>query len=173
MLNLCVSVGMMNLVGCWFGAMPVCHGSGGLAAQYRFGARSGASIIFLGLCKLVLGVLFGNSLEFIMNNFPHSVLGVMVFAAGMELIGVGRDLNATPAAVAVDSTQETERVTEDAPEMLTGQAKKDRWVVMMATAGTLLAFHDAMVGMLVGCGITAILAATDHFEERRRGRIQI
>ncbi|KAL8636843.1 MAG: hypothetical protein Q9226_009199, partial [Calogaya cf. arnoldii] len=44
----------MNLIGCWFGSMPVCHGSGGLAAQSRFGARSGASIIFLGVIKLVL-----------------------------------------------------------------------------------------------------------------------
>lgn len=33
-----MSVTMMNLIGCWFGSMPVCHGSGGLAAQYRFGA---------------------------------------------------------------------------------------------------------------------------------------
>ena len=33
-----LSVTIMNLVGCWFGSMPVCHGSGGLAAQYRFGA---------------------------------------------------------------------------------------------------------------------------------------
>jgi hypothetical protein len=28
-----VSVGLMNLVGCWWGAFPCCHGSGGLAAQ--------------------------------------------------------------------------------------------------------------------------------------------
>ena len=33
-----LSVFLMNIMGCWFGAMPVCHGSGGLAAQYRFGA---------------------------------------------------------------------------------------------------------------------------------------
>jgi len=32
-----VSVGLMNLVGCWFGAFPCCHGSGGLAAQVREG----------------------------------------------------------------------------------------------------------------------------------------
>lgn len=30
-----VSVAAMNLVGCWFGAFPCCHGSGGLAAQVR------------------------------------------------------------------------------------------------------------------------------------------
>ncbi|CAH8277451.1 unnamed protein product [Arabidopsis lyrata] len=39
-----ISVGVMNLIGCWFGAMPVCHGAGGLAGQYRFGARSGLSV---------------------------------------------------------------------------------------------------------------------------------
>lgn len=27
------SVGAMNLAGVWFGALPCCHGSGGLAAQ--------------------------------------------------------------------------------------------------------------------------------------------
>jgi hypothetical protein len=27
------SVGAMNLVGAWFGAMPCCHGAGGLAGQ--------------------------------------------------------------------------------------------------------------------------------------------
>ena len=52
-----LSVAGMNLFGIWFGAMPVCHGSGGLAAQYRFGARSGASIILLGLVKLLIGLL--------------------------------------------------------------------------------------------------------------------
>lgn len=34
-----IGVGAMNLVGCWFGAMPCCHGAGGLAAQHKFGAR--------------------------------------------------------------------------------------------------------------------------------------
>lgn len=39
-----VSVGAMNLVGCWFGCMPCCHGSGGLAAQVRlFGGRGGGA----------------------------------------------------------------------------------------------------------------------------------
>ena len=28
-----ISVGVMNLVGPWFGALPCCHGAGGLAAQ--------------------------------------------------------------------------------------------------------------------------------------------
>ncbi|CAJ0753487.1 2509_t:CDS:2 [Entrophospora sp. SA101] len=35
-----ISVGLMNIIGCFFGSVPYCHGSGGLAGQYRFGARS-------------------------------------------------------------------------------------------------------------------------------------
>ncbi|KAM0893024.1 hypothetical protein ACQ4PT_025381 [Festuca glaucescens] len=50
-----ISVGLMNFVGCWFGAMPCCHGAGGLAGQYRFGGRSGASVVFLAISKLLLG----------------------------------------------------------------------------------------------------------------------
>jgi hypothetical protein len=57
-----LNVAGMDMLDCWFSAMPVCHGSGDLAAQYRFDARSGASIIFLGILKLTVGFLFGDSL---------------------------------------------------------------------------------------------------------------
>ena len=57
-----ISVALMNLVCCPLGAMPMCHGSGGLAAQYRFGARSGGSVVMLGIAKMALAVLFGGSL---------------------------------------------------------------------------------------------------------------
>ena len=30
-----ISVGFMNLIGPWLGALPCCHGAGGLAAQVR------------------------------------------------------------------------------------------------------------------------------------------
>lgn len=33
--HLGLSIGCMNLVGCFFGSMPVCHGSGGLLSQHR------------------------------------------------------------------------------------------------------------------------------------------
>ncbi|KAL0397079.1 UNVERIFIED_CONTAM: Molybdate transporter 2 [Sesamum calycinum] len=88
-----VSVGVMNLVGCWFGAMPVCHGAGGLAGQYRFGGRSGLSVVFLGLGKLVLGLLFGNSFVRILSSFPVGILGVLLLFAGIELAMASRDMN--------------------------------------------------------------------------------
>lgn len=88
-----ISVGAMNLVGCWFGAMPVCHGAGGLAGQYRFGARSGASVVFLGVGKLVLGLAFGNSFVRILSQFPIGILGVLLLFAGIELSMASRDMN--------------------------------------------------------------------------------
>ncbi|PSC71766.1 molybdate transporter 2 isoform A [Micractinium conductrix] len=84
------SVGAMNLVGCWFGAMPCCHGAGGLAAQARFGARSGAAPIFLGLIKLALGLLFGSSLFALLRRFPAPLLGAMLVYAGIELAACAR-----------------------------------------------------------------------------------
>src|ERR1700738_4032959 len=83
-------IGIFNLVGCWFGAMPLCFGSGGFAANYRFGARSGSSSIFFGIFKLTLGLFFSHNgvLTHILSFFPKSILGVMLFFAGFELLGV-------------------------------------------------------------------------------------
>ncbi|KAK5329037.1 hypothetical protein LTR70_000873 [Exophiala xenobiotica] len=134
-----LSVAAMNLIGCSFGGMPTCHGSGGLAAQYRFGARSGSSIIFLGILKLLLGLIFGNSLTDLLDKFPTALLTVMVIAAGLELVSVGESLNSTTRAR--DLKQErTNEIHEN--------ESKERWTVMMVTAGLLLAFKNDAVGFL-------------------------
>ena len=86
-----ISVGLMNLVACWFGGMPMCHGAGGLAGQYRFGARTNGSILFLGVVKILLAVFLGASLISLCRAFPASVLGVLLAFAGMELALVCRD----------------------------------------------------------------------------------
>ncbi|CAK7353446.1 unnamed protein product [Dovyalis caffra] len=88
-----VSVGVMNLVGCWFGAMPCCHGAGGLAGQYKFGGRSGGCVALLGAAKLVLGLVLGSSLVMVLNQFPVGVLGVLLLFAGIELAMASRDMN--------------------------------------------------------------------------------
>ncbi|MDO8840806.1 putative sulfate/molybdate transporter, partial [Methanocalculus sp.] len=43
------TIGIMNILSCPFGAFPMCHGAGGLAAQYRFGARTGGANIIAGV----------------------------------------------------------------------------------------------------------------------------
>lgn len=95
--SLGLTVAIMNLVGCWFGCMPVCHGSGGLAGQYRFDARSGASIIFLDMIKLFLGLFVGDTLIHLIKESPLSLLGIMVFATGLGLANVGESLNTVGA----------------------------------------------------------------------------
>ncbi|KAL2404989.1 hypothetical protein ABEF93_008507 [Exophiala dermatitidis] len=140
-----ISVASMNLFGCWFGALPVCHGSGGLAAQYRFGARSGASIIFLGLLKLVLGVFFGESLTGLLHKFPLALLSVMVIAAGLELASVGESLNTARARDLIKENNDTNGADE-----LTDEEKQQRWTVMLVTAGLLVAFKNDAIGFLAG-----------------------
>ncbi|XP_027332283.1 molybdate transporter 1-like [Abrus precatorius] len=91
--SLSVTVGLMNLVGCWFGAMPCCHGAGGLAGQYKFGGRSGGCVALLGAAKLVLGLVLGTSLAHILQQFPVGILGVLLLFAGIELAMCARDMN--------------------------------------------------------------------------------
>ncbi|KAJ4707994.1 molybdate transporter 1-like [Melia azedarach] len=88
-----VSVGLMNLVGCWFGAMPCCHGAGGLAGQYKFGGRSGGCVALLGAAKMVLGLVVGSSLVMVLDQFPVGLLGVLLLFAGIELAMAARDMN--------------------------------------------------------------------------------
>ncbi|KAK7293593.1 hypothetical protein RJT34_16462 [Clitoria ternatea] len=91
--SLSVSVGLMNMVGCWFGAMPCCHGAGGLAGQYKFGGRSGGCVALLGAAKLVLGLVLGTSLAHFLKQFPVGILGVLLLFAGIELAMCCRDID--------------------------------------------------------------------------------
>lgn len=151
MTELGVSVTAINLVGCWFGAMPACHGSGGLAGQYRFGARSGSSVILLGSLKFTLGlVAFWNSPAIItlLANIPKSLLGVLVLAAGLELARVGESVNTDARDLRVlerDLTWDGKRVRE-----LDERDRKERWTVMLVTVAALLTFKNDAVGFVAG-----------------------
>ena len=90
--EVCTSVGLMNLVFCPFGSMPNCHGAGGLAAQHRLGARHGASVVFLGINKVLLAIFFGASALTILDAIPNAILGIMLAIAGQELSTTGFSL---------------------------------------------------------------------------------
>ena len=89
--RMAASVGLMNLLCAPFGGMPMCHGAGGLAAQYRFGARTGGSVIMLGAIKIVVGLLMGASLGSLLVVYPRSILAIMVLFAGVSLAAPARD----------------------------------------------------------------------------------
>ncbi len=85
------SVGLMNIIGCWFGAMPMCHGAGGLAGQYRFGGRTGGCVVMLGVAKMTVALVLGSTAAVLLAAYPVSILGVLLCFAGAELALPARD----------------------------------------------------------------------------------
>ena len=81
----CISMALANLLSFVFGGMPLCHGAGGLAAHYRFGARTAGSNLIIGLFFVVLAVLLGSHILTVINLLPMSVLGVLLLFAGSQL----------------------------------------------------------------------------------------
>lgn len=81
----CISIGLANILSFLVGGMPLCHGAGGLAAHYRFGARTAGSNLMIGGLFLVLAVVLGNHALAMVNLIPMAVLGVLLFFAGIQL----------------------------------------------------------------------------------------
>lgn len=76
--SLAFNMGAMNIISPFLGGMPLCHGSGGLAAQYAFGARTGGSMIFEGIIEIFLGLFFSQALLMFFLHFPSAILGAML-----------------------------------------------------------------------------------------------
>jgi MFS superfamily sulfate permease-like transporter len=90
--QLSLSHGIMNLIASFFGGMPMCHGAGGLAGQYYFGARTGGANIIEGILELGLGLFLASSIAALFSAFPTAILGAMMFLVGVELVKFARDL---------------------------------------------------------------------------------
>lgn len=134
------SVALMNLLFCPLGAMPACHGAGGLAAQFRFGARTGGSVVILGVVKIVLALAFGGSLLLWLQAYPQSVLGVLLLFSGLELAMVCRD-----------------------------QRTRVEFFVMLMTAAACLAVNTG-VGFVVGWTVAGLVAwGVFHIDPRHPG----
>jgi MFS superfamily sulfate permease-like transporter len=79
--DLSTSMGVMNLLAVPLGALPMCHGSGGLAGKYAFGARTATSNIVLGAFYVLLAVVAVD----VVTAFPMAVLGVVLALVALEL----------------------------------------------------------------------------------------
>jgi SulP family sulfate permease len=90
--NLSLSMGMMNILIGFFGGIPLCHGAGGLAAHYRFGARTGGSNIMIGLIFIIIALLFGQIAISLLSLIPNAILGTLLLFAGVELALLIRDV---------------------------------------------------------------------------------
>ena len=83
---------LMNLISPFLGGFPVCHGSGGMAGHYAFGARSGGSVILYGGLFLILGLFFSQGFAQLVQLFPLPVLGVLLLFEAVTLLGLLRDI---------------------------------------------------------------------------------
>ncbi len=82
---LCITMALGNFMSFLFGGMPLCHGAGGLAAHYRFGARTAGSNMIIGGTLVALALIFGQHILSIISMIPFAVLGVLLMFAGAEL----------------------------------------------------------------------------------------
>ncbi|MFP4249987.1 MAG: putative sulfate/molybdate transporter [Armatimonadota bacterium] len=97
--------GIMNSIVPFLGGMPMCHGAGGLAGQYFFGARTGGANLIEGFIEICLGLFLAGSIAAVFGVFPLAIIGAMMFLVGVEMtkfagdVGIGRDT--VPLAVTV------------------------------------------------------------------------
>lgn len=82
---LCLSMACGNFVTFFIAGIPLCHGAGGLASRYRFGARTGGSNIIIGAAFLVAALFLGPHLLVFIQLIPLSVLGALLIFAGAQL----------------------------------------------------------------------------------------
>lgn len=128
--NLALSSGIANILLSPFGAMPMCHGAGGLQAQYRFGSRSGAAPVIFGVALLILAIGFADRAGPLFAMIPAGAVGALLIVAGSDLASSKRLFDARPSC----------------------------WPVIAVTALATVALNPA-IGLAAGWGAELIRAA--------------
>lgn len=90
--QLAVSTGAMSIGGALLGAGPLCHGAGGLAAQYFYGARTVWKNVIEGTLAIALGLFFAPSLGTALAAFPMPLLGALLLLVALELLSSAQGL---------------------------------------------------------------------------------
>lgn len=114
--------GIMNLILPFFGGMPMCHGCGGLAGQYYFGARTGGTNLIEGTIEIILGLFFAAAIAGLFSVFPAAIIGAMMLLVGIELTKFARDVRWERDIVPLAATVATALLTNMAVGFLTGLA---------------------------------------------------
>jgi predicted benzoate:H+ symporter BenE len=83
--NLAITTGLGNLLAAPFGGYLMCHGAGGMAGHYRFGARTATAPVLLGVVLVALGLLLGSSGYQLLRTIPDAVLGGLLLFSGVDL----------------------------------------------------------------------------------------
>jgi MFS superfamily sulfate permease-like transporter len=140
--RLSVTSGLANLLLTPFGALPMCHGAGGLAAHHRFGARSGTAPLVMGLALLAAVLLPGGLGLAVLAAIPAAGLGALLLVASGQLAMTKRLFDCRPSC----------------------------WPVIAVTAG-ITVWADPFWGLVAGSGAELVrLAAVRSLGFRRRSQ---
>ncbi|GAB4297836.1 MAG: putative sulfate/molybdate transporter [Myxococcota bacterium] len=94
----------INLALVPFGSIPLCYGASGLAAQYRFGARTGGSPLILGALKIAAALLFGAALAPLVKAYPLAILAPMLILSGFQLASSAKNEREIGALIVIAVT---------------------------------------------------------------------
>lgn len=83
---------LMNLILPFFSGIPNCHGAGGLAGHYAFGARTGGSVVIYGSLYIILGLFFSQTFSEVLKVFPLPILGVILLFESLSLMMLVKDI---------------------------------------------------------------------------------
>jgi MFS superfamily sulfate permease-like transporter len=83
--KLMLNMGVMNVAASFLSGMPMCHGAGGLAGQYYFGARTGGTPILEGLIELGIGLFLSRSIANVLAAFPMPLMAGMMLLVSIQL----------------------------------------------------------------------------------------
>jgi MFS superfamily sulfate permease-like transporter len=139
--RLSITSGLANLLLVPLGALPMCHGAGGLAAHHRFGARSGTAPLLLGLALLAIALLPGGLGLALLAAIPAAGLGALLLMAAGELALTRRLFDCRPSC----------------------------WPVIAVTAAATL-WWDPFWGLLAGSAAELLRLAAVRFFFRRDAR---
>jgi len=92
---------LMNLAAAPLGGLPVCHGSGGMAGHYAFGARTGGSVVLYGAFLIGAGLFLAGDPAAFQRLFPAPVLGTLLLVEAAAVLWLVRDQVAHPRALAL------------------------------------------------------------------------
>lgn len=97
----CRTAGVGNIISALVGGMPMCHGSSGLTAHYRLGARTAAMNYGLGAAFITVGILFGDQAPAVLGQVPPIALAVLLAYAGLRHALLVADLRGARLVIAV------------------------------------------------------------------------
>jgi hypothetical protein len=92
-----LSSGAFNLLLAPLGAIPMCHGAGGLVAYHAAGGRSGLPVVALGLGLVAVGVATGPAAAHYLALIPEPAFGVLLLITATYLFDAKKLLRVSPA----------------------------------------------------------------------------